>query len=396
MVNLVPLAQPAEDADRVLDRRLVDQHRLETPLQSRVLFDVLAIFVQRGRADGAQLAARKSGLEQVGGVNRAFGRAGADESVQLVDEEDDLTVRSLDLLQHGLQPVLELASKLRACDKRAEIERDDSLAFEAFRNVALRDALGEAFSDRGLAHPWLADQNRVVLRPARKNLHDAANFFIAADHRVELAFLGQLGQVAAVLLEGLVFRLGVRIRDPLVAPDLAERSQQRLMRRARLFEDRLVGEGKQEVFGRDVLVLQALGFALRLLEVLAERLAQIWLRATADFWKSFDRRDEGGFQRLHGSTGALEQRPGDPLVLADKREQEMLGLHRLVSALSRQARSLLQRLEGLLREPFLFHQVRFSTAREGLNRLIRILTPCQSCLSWRRCAFASLLASRAS
>ena len=66
------------------------RHGLEAALQRRVLLDVLAVFVQGGRADAAQLAAREHRLEHVGGVHRAFGLARADEGVQLVDEEDDL------------------------------------------------------------------------------------------------------------------------------------------------------------------------------------------------------------------------------------------------------------------------------------------------------------------
>ena len=62
------------------------EHRLEAPLQRGVLLDVLAVLVERGRADAAQLAAGQRGLEHVGGVHRALGRARADQRVQLVDE----------------------------------------------------------------------------------------------------------------------------------------------------------------------------------------------------------------------------------------------------------------------------------------------------------------------
>jgi hypothetical protein len=51
---------------------------------------VLAILVERGRANGAQLAAREHRLEQVAGGHRTLGSTGADDRVQLVDEQDDL------------------------------------------------------------------------------------------------------------------------------------------------------------------------------------------------------------------------------------------------------------------------------------------------------------------
>ena len=69
-----------------------DEHRLEAALERGVLLDVLAVLVERGRADAAQLAARERRLEHVGRVHRALGRAGADERVQLVDEQDDLAL----------------------------------------------------------------------------------------------------------------------------------------------------------------------------------------------------------------------------------------------------------------------------------------------------------------
>jgi len=62
VVDLVLLAQAAKDADRVFDGRLVDKHRLETALQRRVLLNVLAILVQRGRADAMQFAPRQRRL----------------------------------------------------------------------------------------------------------------------------------------------------------------------------------------------------------------------------------------------------------------------------------------------------------------------------------------------
>ena len=164
VVDLVPLAQAAQDRDRLLDGRLVDQHRLEAPLERGVLLDVLAVLVERRRADRVELAAGKHRLEQVGRVHRALGRARADDGVQLVDEQDDPALGVLDLLEDGLEPLLELAAELGAGDQRAEVERDDPLVLEALRDVAADDPLGEALDDGGLADARLADQDRVVLR----------------------------------------------------------------------------------------------------------------------------------------------------------------------------------------------------------------------------------------
>ena len=65
VMHFVLLLQAAQDRDRVLDRWLADIHRLETPLERSILFDVLAVFIERGRADAAQFAARQRGLQHV-------------------------------------------------------------------------------------------------------------------------------------------------------------------------------------------------------------------------------------------------------------------------------------------------------------------------------------------
>ena len=228
VVRLVALLQPAQDRDRVGDGRLADEHRLEAPLERRVLLDVQAVLVERRRADRSQLAAREHRLQQVAGRDRAFGGACTDDRVQLVDEEDDLARRGGDLLQHGLQPLLELAAVLRARDQRPDVERPHALALEALGHVAGDDALREPLGDRGLADARLADQHRVVLRAPRQHLDHATDLLVATDHRVELAELGQRGQVAAVLLERLVGALRILGRHLLAAAHVLQRGEQRV------------------------------------------------------------------------------------------------------------------------------------------------------------------------
>ena len=97
-----------------------------------------------------------------------------------------------DLLEHGLQAVLELAAVLRAGDQRADVERDHAAVAQRLGHVAGDDPLGEALDDRGLADAGLADQHGVVLGAPREHLDHAADLLVAADHRVELALLGGL------------------------------------------------------------------------------------------------------------------------------------------------------------------------------------------------------------
>ena len=201
VVLLVALADAHQDRDRLLERGLFDHDRLEAALQGGVALDVLAVLVQRGGADALQLAAGERRLEDVRGVDRAFGRAGADERMQLVDEQDRV-VGAAQLLDDLLEPLLELAAVLGAGDERADVERQDALVQQRLGDVAADDAMGQALGDGRLADAGLADERRVVLGPAAEDLDDPLDLLLAADDRIELAQAGGLGEVDAELIDG--------------------------------------------------------------------------------------------------------------------------------------------------------------------------------------------------
>ena len=174
------------------------------------------------RADAADLAARQRRLEDVGGVERAFGGPGADERVQLVDEHDDVRVLG-QLLHDRLEALFELAAVLRPGDNQRDVEREDALVGEEVRHVAVDDLLRQALDDGGLADAGLADEHGVVLRAAAEHLLDALDLDVAADQRVELVLHRRVGQVAAELGEQRRFlharqrRLLVQERDDILA-----------------------------------------------------------------------------------------------------------------------------------------------------------------------------------
>ncbi|KAJ8517777.1 hypothetical protein ON010_g18280 [Phytophthora cinnamomi] len=213
VVHLVLLLESAQDRDRVLDAGLRDEHGLEAPGQRRVLLDVLSVLVQRGGAHAVQRAASQRRFEHVGGVRGAFIAAGAHERVQLVDEEDHLALALVHVLQHGLEPLLELAAELGAGHERRQVQRHHLLVLEAVGHLPQRDALRQALGHRRLAHARLADQDRVVLGAARQDLRGAADGVLAPDDRVQVAGPGHGRQVAPVLGQALALRHVLRV-DP--------------------------------------------------------------------------------------------------------------------------------------------------------------------------------------
>src|SRR5205814_2821891 len=70
-------------------------------------------------------------------------------------------------------------------------------------DVGAGDPLRHALDHGGLADARLAHQDGVVLRAAREDLHDPLDLRLAPDAGVELAFGGQLREVAPELVEQL-------------------------------------------------------------------------------------------------------------------------------------------------------------------------------------------------
>src|SRR5229473_2681598 len=204
----VALANALDDQDGLILAGGGDFHRLEAALEGTVLFDGLAVFTWSGRADALNFSAGERRFQNVGGVERAFGRAGANEGVQFIDEDDG--VLALHQFFHdGFEALFELAAVFRARDDEREIERKNALVGKEGRNVAVRDALRESFDDGGLTYAGLANKDGIVLRAAAKYLDDAFDFVFPSHERVERALRSRLREVAAEFCEERSF-LGAR------------------------------------------------------------------------------------------------------------------------------------------------------------------------------------------
>ena len=350
VVGLVAVAQALEDLDGVGHRGLLHDDLLEAPLEGGVLLEVLAVLVERGGADGLELAAGEHRLEDAGRVDGALGGAGTHQGVELVDEQDDVAAGA-DLLEHLLEALLEVAAVAGTGDQGAEIERVQLLVVQRLGHVVGHDLLGQALDDGGLAHAGLADEHRVVLGAARQDLHDPLDLAGAADDRIDLLVARQLGEVAPELVEherarrrvaglaagggaGLLARTragGAGRAAALVARQqlddlLADAGQVG----AQLHEHlgghalALADEAEQDVLGADVVVAELQRLAERQLEDLLgpgrEGDVARGRRATlAD-----DLLDLAA-HRLEGDAEGLEGLGGHALTLVDETEQDVLG-----------------------------------------------------------------------
>ena len=266
VVRLEVGLEPLHDLDGVRDRRLVDVDLLEAPHQRAILLEVLAVFLVGGRADAADRAARERGLEQVRRIHRAArGGAGADHGVDLVDEHDRAGI-GLDLLDHLLEPFLEIAAIARARQQRAHVEREHRRVLQHVRHLAVDDAARETLGDRGLADAGFADIERVVLLPAAEHLDGAVDLLLAADQRIDLAVLGLLVEVDAVGLEriALLLRLAVAATAALGVGLLVGAAHRARLRHARPLGDAVADVVHRVVAGHVLLLQEVGGVALAL------------------------------------------------------------------------------------------------------------------------------------
>jgi hypothetical protein len=324
--------QAAQDGDGGFHAGLVHQHLLEAAFQGGVLFDVLAVLVQGGGADAVQLAPGQGGLEHVAGIDGALRLAGPHHGVQLVDEQDDAALVLAHFLEHGLQAFLELAPVLGASQQASHVQHQHALALEGFRYLAVDDALGQALDDGGLADAGLADQHRVVLGAPLQDLDGAADLVVAADHRVQLALAGAVGQVQGVLGQGLALAFGFLGVHALAAAHLADGGFQGLAAGAVLLEQAaglalVVHRRQQEQLGGDVLVAPLGGFLVGQVEQVDQFLGGLDLAARAfHLGQPVHGVLQASHQGRQAGAGLLQDGPGRAAFLVDQGGQQV---HRL-------------------------------------------------------------------
>ena len=123
-------------------------------------------------------------------------------------------------LEHGLEPLLEVAAIAASRKQRAQIQGEDPRGLEGFRHIPFVDSAGQAFHDGGLAHAGLAHQQGVVLATAAEYLGHAGDLGLAAHQGIQptrrrpghqvrgIGFQGVLGHRTGLLLFDLNLLLG--------------------------------------------------------------------------------------------------------------------------------------------------------------------------------------------
>ena len=203
VMHFITLFQTTQDRNRILNTRLLDHYRLETPFQSAVFFDILTVFIQRRCADTAQLAAGQHRFQDIASVHCAFGSASADHRMQLVDKHNDLPGRIRNHLQHLFQTLFKLAAVFGACYQCRQIQSIQGLVLQVFRYVASHDTPCQTFGDSSFTNARFAYQHRIVFLAARQDLDHTTDLLITADNRIQLTVHSFGRQILTIFFQGL-------------------------------------------------------------------------------------------------------------------------------------------------------------------------------------------------
>src|SRR5690606_4808051 len=176
--------QAAQDAHRILDRRLNHIDLLEAPRQGTILLENPTKLLKGRRTNAANLTRGQQRLEQVGGIHDTPGRGtSTNDGVDLVDEQDGLWALA-QLVEQGLEALLEVTTVLGARQQSAEIKGINHAVSQQVRHLTIDNALGQAFGDGRLTHTGLSHQQWVVLTPTRQDLRYALHFRLTANQRI--------------------------------------------------------------------------------------------------------------------------------------------------------------------------------------------------------------------
>ena len=348
--DLVLLLEATQDRDGVLDGRLADHHGLETTCERRVLLDVLAVFVERGRADRMQIATGERRLQDVAGVHGALGGTRAHDGVELIDEQDDLALGLLHFLEHGLQAVLELAAVLGAGDQCAHVELDEVAVAQRARHVAGHDTLGDTLDDSRFTDARLTDEHGVVLGATGQDLDGTADLVGTTDDRIEFAGAGQIADVATVLLQRLKLGLVLGRRHTVIATQLLVDLLDALLGDAGVAQHAarlalVLGKRHQQMLSHHKAVAHLGGLLLGLLDDADELVGQAHLLTLArNLGRVVDGILRGACELGRFGADALDDHGDIALAGTEQGRQQVNRLHRAGLRIGSRAHGGLQRL----------------------------------------------------
>ena len=168
---LIIVLDAAQHLHCFVNRRFIDGYGLETTFESRILFDILAIFVKCGSTNDLHLAARECGLEDVCRIDTSLGITGTNNVVYLVDDKNRIA-DSGNFSQKSKNTGFKLSAELRSCNKGGHIQQINLFALQFVRNVTCGNANSKCFGNSRFTDTGFTNEAWIVLLSAAKNLNN--------------------------------------------------------------------------------------------------------------------------------------------------------------------------------------------------------------------------------
>ena len=175
---------------------------MESSSQCGVSFEVLLVFRPCCGGDGTQFTTSQRRFQNVGGVSLTGLAAGTDHRVGFIDEQDNGTRRTLDLLDHRLEPILEFPFDARTSLQQRQVQGANHDIPQRWRDVASRNAQRKALGHSRLAHSGFAREDGIVLTAPHEDVDDLSDLGISAQNGIDLASPRPRRQVHGVLVQG--------------------------------------------------------------------------------------------------------------------------------------------------------------------------------------------------
>ena len=129
--------------------------------------------------------------------------------MQLIDEQNNLSLAVLHLIEDCFQALLKFAPILCTGNQCAHIQGENGLVLQILGYVAADNPLGKSLGNGGFTNAGLTDQNRVVFGLSGQNADNIPDFLISADDRVHLLISCLLHQIGAVFVQRIISALWI-------------------------------------------------------------------------------------------------------------------------------------------------------------------------------------------
>ncbi len=200
MMVLILVLDVVQNLQGLLGGGRFHHHFLETALKRAILLDIFAVLIESRRTDTLDFTTRERRFQQVGGIHGAGCISCSHYGVEFINKQNHIWILR-QLRQNRLDTLLKLTTVLSPGDNRSHVKRHHPLAEKNPRDLTLDDAQRKPLDNGRFAHPWLANEHRIVFLTPAKNLRQTFYLTLTPHNRVETAVLGSTGDVVAKFVE---------------------------------------------------------------------------------------------------------------------------------------------------------------------------------------------------